>query len=253
MILRGRILALPKRGNSADEFEDAYAPREVGEAIALPFSCAVADGATESSFSNVWARLLAAEFVDCEGNLEAMEAEMPRLRALWREHVSSKPLPWYAEQKLEQGAFSTVLGVSIEQADEGNSARWHAFAVGDSCLFHAKADGQVVSFPAERSEELRAWPYLVPSRQLDEEPLHSIGRSRRGILEPGDRLILVTDAVAGWILKSLEEGGSPLELLNHATQTMPAFLAWVEGLRDAGGIKNDDCTLLWLECCEEPR
>lgn len=251
MFLRGRIFALPKRGNTADEFEDAYAPLELGETIALPFTCAIADGATESSYSNVWAKLLAAEFVSRGGDVDAMESQMSNLRALWHERVSSRPLPWYAEQKMKQGAFSTVLGVAIEPGDNGKNARWYAFAVGDSCLFHATTDGKLRSFPVERSEQLRAWPYLVPSHPREEESLQTIGCSSHGTLEIGDKLILVTDAIAGWILRSVEEGGAPVPLLNDVVRSMPAFVAWIEELRDSGRIKNDDCTLLWVEGLDE--
>src|SRR4051812_36303138 len=109
MKLRGRIFALPKRGNSADEFEDAYCPSNIENPISLPFTCAIADGATESSFSNIWAQFLAIKFVSCGGDLDCLEAAMPVLRADWRQRVSAKPLPWYAEQKIEQGAFATLL------------------------------------------------------------------------------------------------------------------------------------------------
>ncbi len=52
-----RVFALPKRGHRLEEYEDAYAGNPDGGRFA------VADGAAESSFANVWAQLLVSGFV----------------------------------------------------------------------------------------------------------------------------------------------------------------------------------------------
>jgi hypothetical protein len=49
---------LPKAGNNIDEYEDAFWPRRQIDASAEAFSFAVADGATETSFSKLWAEML---------------------------------------------------------------------------------------------------------------------------------------------------------------------------------------------------
>ena len=52
-----QTLSLPKRGHSADEFEDAFAFDPAAGRYA------VADGASESSFAGLWARLLVEGFI----------------------------------------------------------------------------------------------------------------------------------------------------------------------------------------------
>src|SRR3954453_9104554 len=54
--------ALPKSGNTPEEYEDAFYPEWQGERVLDRIRIAVADGATEGSFSRVWARMLAESF-----------------------------------------------------------------------------------------------------------------------------------------------------------------------------------------------
>src|SRR5579884_1055791 len=93
---------VPRRGYSADEYEDACA----GDDRTGRF--AIADGATESSFAAAWARLLVEEFVRTPGPWSGW---LPSLRRCWAADLDDRPLPWYAEAKAEEGAFATLLGV----------------------------------------------------------------------------------------------------------------------------------------------
>src|SRR5438067_1583543 len=121
--LHCQVFSLPKRGNDASENEDAYA-----HSIAHG-RFAVADGATESSFAALWAQLLVDEFVK-PGTPADWAGWLPPLQARWAAEIDQQPLPWYAETKVQQGAFATFLGVVIEPDC------WRAVAVGDSCMFH---------------------------------------------------------------------------------------------------------------------
>ena len=104
-------------GNSADEYEDAFWPREaVVEQETDCFRCAVADGATETSFSALWANMLVRQWGEGTPGLSAFGKALPRLRSLWHREVAAKPLPWYAEEKVRSGAFSSLLGVTLLRA-----------------------------------------------------------------------------------------------------------------------------------------
>src|SRR5438876_30634 len=68
-----------------------------------------------------------------------------------------------------------------------------------------------------------------------------------GEFSPGDRAWLMTDALAQWFLAEAEKGGTPwddLGALPAAPDPDAAFAAWVEGLRAARRLRNDDVTLL---------
>ena len=55
----------PKQGNEDNEYEDAFWPRKSIEHRATSFHCAVADGATETSYSGIWAKQLVRYLCKC--------------------------------------------------------------------------------------------------------------------------------------------------------------------------------------------
>ncbi len=138
---------LQKAGNAEDEYEDAFAVAPLDRQRWREFRCAVSDGATETSFSGSWARLLAEAFVARRLDQSTVLAEaLEPLAAVWREQIDArtraKPLPWYAQAKLEQGAFSSLIGLSLRA-----TGSWQALCVGDSCLFHVRPHQAIWAFP----------------------------------------------------------------------------------------------------------
>src|SRR5579864_6082712 len=90
----------PKAGNQKSEYEDAFCPeRSLVSEKETRFRFAVADGATETSFSGIWAKQLVRSF--CKGELQDgdLGQRLRKLRQRWRKIVSRKPMPWYAEEK----------------------------------------------------------------------------------------------------------------------------------------------------------
>jgi len=60
----------------------------------------------------------------------------------------------------------------------------------------------------------------------------------------------MTDALAKWCLAEREAGGNPwceLELLLALPERSDGFTFWIERLREAGRLRNDDVTLLAVE------
>jgi hypothetical protein len=230
--LRWQGFCLPKRGNRPEEYEDAFA----GNPAACRF--AIADGASESAFAAEWARLLVEGYVQTPGRVRDWLAG---LRARWHEQLSGRELPWYAEVKFEEGAFSTVLGVTLGAPRSDRSRRWLAWAVGDSCLFQVRQDELLVRFPLTYAEEFGNRPDLLCSRsragQKTRETL------ARGDWHPDDRLLLMTDALAQWFLQQAEAGHRPWKVVEERA-TAKTFAGWVEELRDAKTLRNDDVTLV---------
>jgi hypothetical protein len=224
---RWQTFRLPKRGHSPDEYEDAAA----GDPARGLF--AVADGASESSFAALWARLLAEDFVRTgPDDLDGWLADAGRR---WREAVGNAPLPWYAEAKREQGAFAAFLGLRVEPG------RWRAVAVGDACLFQARGDSLLRSFPLASPDDFGNHPPLLTSAAGASRPWHR----GKGKWRPGDVLLLMTDALACWFLGRCAAGGGPWEELHRldGPDAEGEFADWVEGLRDRDGLRNDDVTL----------
>jgi hypothetical protein len=230
-----RCFWMPKRGNTIDEYEDAFAAdAAIGRFV-------VADGATESSFAGIWAKLLTEEFVRSAVRFEQRWRDwLPRVQERWAVEVGGRQLPWYAEQKFAQGAFATFLGITIDVP----RWRWWAVAVGDSCLFQIRDDELCATFPLDNSTDFDNQPSLLGSRTPAEFAL-AREKWKTGECEPGNRFLLVTDALAQWLLSQHERAERPWRQLWD--QTEESFAAWIESLRNAREIRNDDVTVVAVQ------
>jgi hypothetical protein len=130
-----------KQGIAAHECEDALACLERSRA------CAVADGATEAFGARHWARLLARSWVRCpQGADPAAFVELAaRLGERAQKRWAARPLPWYAEEKRQQGSHAAFVGLVFEPG--GSGLRWRALALGDCCLFQLRGDALLSAMP----------------------------------------------------------------------------------------------------------
>ncbi len=236
-----------KRGNAPDEYEDAFA----GDAAMARF--AVADGASESSFTATWAKLLADAFVAAKGRSWHDLSWLGPPRQQWAAEVDPRPLPWYAEEKRDQGAHATLLGVVFRKVRHRASKRedgtWRALSVGDSCLFRLRGGKLVRSFPMANSADFGNQPALLGSRDRPSDTPQGIRRGR-GKWRPGDRFLLMTDALAEWMLRRNEQEQRPAEDIDRLldeSSPQEAFAAWVEERRNGQGLRNDDVTLVVID------
>jgi hypothetical protein len=240
-----------KNGNRRSEYEDAFRPREL-TSQASPWRFAVADGATETSFAKLWARLLARGFVNGEfsGSDSSIGTELLQFGHLWQRAVGRKRLPWYAEQKLKMGAYSSIIGLTLRLSDGHFPGRWDAMAVGDSCVFQTHGQELLRSFPLTQSVEFTSRPTLIGSIRLAEDQTPSVVRAE-GDFDVGDRFFLMTDALACWFLRLIEFDESPLTALLAVTdQASFETLLNAERSRllDDGmqALRNDDTTLMCI-------
>jgi len=243
-------LWLQKAGNSEEEYEDAFwpKPRLSGEPIQV-VSVAVADGATDSSFSGIWARQLVRAY--SHGNIDPanIKASLSKIQARWARTVNRKPLPWYAEEKLRKGAFSTLLGVTLrDEHHGGSSGTWEALAVGDTCLAHVRGDELVATFPLSSSTQFNNTPFLLCSNPNSNTRLDVEAQFSSGAWETGDSFYLMTDAFAAWFFREVEEGAKPWQILRDVEidPSVP-FRPWIEELRRKNAIRNDDVTLYRID------
>jgi|SRR5579884_611499 len=266
-----RAFRLPRQGHGLEECQDALAADvERGR-------FAIADGAAESPYSCVWANLLVEEFVRRSERLPCWASWLPALQERWIGMLTLPPtptlphqgggriaapsplvgegwgggepvagVPWYLEAGLNQGAFATFLGLVIEEN------KWYAVAVGDSCLFQVRQDELIRAFPVTRAAEFSNAPWLVGSRTSPIEVPHKNGLQQLGDWQPGDRLWLITDALAQWFLTQAEAGQKPWQRLDSLVNTadeasaQQAFAAWIGELRGARQLRNDDVTLVTI-------
>jgi len=255
MLVTAQGFWVPKHGNTHEEYEDAFWPDGVGAIRDVPnFRCAVADGATETSFSAAWASLLTRRWCEERIGLRRFLRSLPELADQWRREVGDAPLPWYAEEKVRAGAFSSLLGLVLHDVTAGRDwpSRWEAVAIGDSCLFQLRGDRLITTFPLAHSEDFNSRPFLLGSASPDAEEIGQHLSILGGEFRVGDVFYLMTDALACWFLRLHEEEGSAVEFIADIREQkrFAGFVQEWRAERDAEGrpyLRNDDVTLLRLE------
>lgn len=244
MKLSYRVFWLAKNGSTSDEYEDAFAPeQEKIELETQEFCCAVADGATETSFSGLWAKMLCQQYT--ESTSTASGFDLASLQKNWLQKVSGKSLPWYAEQKMQEGAFATFLGLKLKE--EKKSIYWSARALGDSCLFQIRKNELIRALPLAKWQDFDFSPYLISSNAASNDKYEENLLEENGTCLKGDRFYLMTDAISQWLLYREAVSADAVSLL-ESINSFDDFVRLVDSqrqLKDADGrslMHNDDVT-----------
>lgn len=201
VILRSKLGEPPE---SCDDYGIAWASDDGSRA-----RVALSDGASTSTFSGQWAALLVSWFMRrrVEPTAASLERVVNKLGALFLRNVRSRPLRWHTEQKLQEGTYATLLGVSID-----SDGTWRALAVGDSCMFHVRGEALVTSFPYTSWEEFAARPILACTEARANGVMAEGIRTTEGRAEPGDLLVFATDGLAQWFMRNVETKRNPWEM-----------------------------------------
>lgn len=263
--MRGQIdtFWLPKAGAKELEYEDASA-NSVGEDNPLEVDAdvddvrvAVADGATESLLSGQWAnelsRRVATEPLPHRRWRDAIKLaieDWPKHLHSYRQERSerNKPIAWYEEPGLEHGAEATLIALRLRNPRNERNGRWWSMAVGDAALFHVRGDICARSFPLHHSSAFSTSPSLI--RSLDHEGNYKRRlRKTEGEWQPEDIFFLCTDAIAAWFLERCEQDERPWEIWrDFGSVDCQTFDSWVHNERASGRLKNDDVTLVRVQC-----
>ena len=169
----------------------------------------------------------------------------PELPSDWLDRCSSKPLPWYIESKLHQGAYSSLLGLTLRAEGNGKEGSWDSLAVGDSCVCQVRGDSVLAKFPIQCSHDFNNRPILLGSRPDSEQFADFQSISARW--EAGDSFYLMTDAAAAWFLKCLESDDSSWRVVRDFSTESADFEPWVCNLRSQHVLRNDDMTLIRVD------
>ncbi len=264
-MLTTRNFQTPKSGNRPDECEDAcriWWPSGDG-----PARIALCDGASESAFSRSWAQILAGAFVNRPLDLTGLDGAslagwLEPCESEWSRAVPWARLPWHGEAKARAGALATLLGMTIEWAPDASPRppathaagetvledgcaplHWQAVAVGDCCLFIVRDDALALSFPLEESGQFNSTPSLICSNPSNNGGLWARVHQLQGECQPGDLMILASDALACWILLEHESGGRPWETL-LSLDSEREWNDWVQAKRGERAMRNDDTIMI---------
>ncbi|WP_393971982.1 hypothetical protein OXIME_000578 [Oxyplasma meridianum] len=234
---------ISKLGNPSREYEDSLNfDLEKGR-------FAIADGASGSTFSDIWAESLTQTFVNSridlfENTNEIMEDMISTSREYWYDNINWKALPWFLKNKSISGSYSTFLGLQIKKTT--GKLMFKSISVGDSCMFIIDGVKIKVSFPIKFPDQFGNNPKLIWSGQgfpvkkklkVPEPELSEFS----GSFENNQAVVLATDAAAKWVMENTEYA---MDIFLNDFQSLDSR---IPKLIDEGKIRNDDFTVAILE------
>lgn len=240
--------SLQKAGNRKDEYEDAYHSSLTVHKDTAYYRFAIADGASESSFADIWADLLASGYCNGQFDSKHLDKSIAKLSKAWKRTLNPKALPWYAQEKLARGAFTTLAGITFRLTD-ASSAAFDAIAVGDSCIFHIRGDTIIAFFPLGSVDDFRNRPVLISSNAASNVHLQSFVKRWSGMAQAGDSFWLMTDALACWFWTRYEEDRSVIRKVQGLAGEQD-FINVVQAERQfrcrdgSFSLRNDDVTFI---------
>ena len=249
--LAARSFALAKDPECPQQNQDAFQVDAARGIVAL------ADGVSSALFSRQWAAILAAaaaaDFPD-PGRPDDFARWLAEQRAAWSAQIDTTSLAWFQKAKLPAGAFSTLLWIRVGPSDGDESGTFGAYhlqghAVGDTCLFHARHGEILRTFPLQTAAEFEASPAALGSVDLNRDRNVQFDRLDVACYSE-DLLVLCTDAIAEWAIRSAESG-SPPDWERYWDMDCGQWQAEIGELRQSRQMRYDDATLLLLRVVDK--
>jgi serine/threonine protein phosphatase PrpC len=278
IFIEWRVLTCPKAEYDATTTEDRWAEN-------APLGLfAVADGVGSSFRAADWAKALVGAWTNTPfRNKFPFEVEwwvrklQPRFTMSQDEIAKLQP---FAQEQARRGAGSTLLGLRLWPASDGKSALYQLLCIGDSDLLHypnpaiaLKHDGLGSAFPISDPAKFGSYPTVLRSKAFDRKQdlvlrYPDKSQQQQGAkqqhqetplkrLQQGDTLLLCTDAIAKWALETDKRAYYHDEVesarVQLEQQTPATWQAFVEDLRHAGQLVDDDTTALFIRIAHDQR
>lgn len=250
-------VSIPKDGNDEKENEDAVAlmPGRHQQQL-TKFRCVVADGATQASFSRLWANILVNNAIKgyLTPSINKYENVVKQSCEEWNSDIEKLDLSWFAKEKVTRGAFSTFLWIGMNTHKSQDFANLSAVSIGDTELIIVRNEKVIHAQPLGNSNDFNSSPMLISSKNEKNRDLRpNFSRVR---VVPGDDVILSTDALAKYLLSQYEMGINPLVTLEpliwNEQDRYSFFKDWITTKRRARVLKNDDSTMVWIHLANSP-
>jgi hypothetical protein len=249
-----------KDGNAPGEWQDGACGGVAADGSWARFL--VLDGATTAYDPVRWVDQLVRSFAPPAGGSGGSGgSRLPRLEpAAMRAWFGEMQDQWAAEVRdfdsiieerkfAEVGSFATLLGFDIYGLD-GPEPRWRGVALGDTVLFHVRAAHLIAAFPPMGPDDFGTLPDGVHTSPASLERMTERLLTGGGVLEAGDFLFAATDAMAQWILRTIERGEAKVWDTLTTLAHPDVFARLIEDQRreqdSAKRMKNDDVTLMRL-------
>ncbi len=233
----------PKLGTASAEWEDgvSYSPSS-------GWFC-VTDGASTGGSSREWAFTLASAFTADQpldvlhpgpAGDDAFRRWLGSTRARFDprsgDFAQSRMPAWVQDTGAREGAFATLLGGFMEDG------RVRLISVGDCCAFQLRGTRVTGTFPLTDADQFGSHPDVL-GNVASQRDLRLSEVVRRGDFEltDGDELVVASDALSEWLLRSRNSHPAWLAVSSVGAG---GFRDLCHDLRIAKLMKNDDVTLL---------
>lgn len=246
------VFSVAKDGNAESEWEDGAAAAPADPRLGRGPRLAVADGATKGFGSARWAQQLVAGFVGADQDpagppaldRASLHPWALRMQERWRDDPRLAGATDLELRKLTTvGSFATFLGCELNDLD-GPRPHWAAVALGDTVLFHVRANTLITQFPAIAADGFGFNPDGLPTRADTVADMVDRAEFGSGDLADGDQLYLATDAFAHWMVNTDLRDPAGLWATLSGLDHPGVFRKLVADQRAAGAMDNDDVTLM---------
>ncbi len=249
---------IQKPGNDLADYEDAFdfhakTRRSQNHLEGPVLRFALADGATVSSFTQLWAKMVASAYAHAHLNSTLdLGQGVQALSGHWHKQIHRGTLPWYAQAGAGRGALTTLLGLEIRAGESmgGSPNIWDTIAVGDTCLFHIRGERLLQAFPLTGASDFGNNPDLISSVVERNVGFEGRVKTTQGYWAVGDIFMLATDAMAAWFCRQMNLGQQPwLVVQQWIDDARPAlaFHGWVLRAWESGSLTEDDITIVRIE------
>lgn len=207
---------------------------------------AVSDGVSQSIMPLEWAKILANAYTDDSWELVD---EIAPLQKKWEDEArtfleSEKKKgknPWLLENSLNehQGAGATICGISF-----GDSGKWKASILGDSCLVKVDREGKISEIISSKDGVFDNRPDYFDSYLEKRGTVKCV----EGVLQDSEKILLVSDPFSELFQKVKETDINQLVVKNLLdVHTFNEYERVVDSLRNLLHMHNDDSTLVIIE------
>ena len=253
-----------KDGNAPSEWQDGASGGVIPDGTGAPHRARfiVLDGATTAYDPVRWVDQLVRSFAPQTDGTDgdagargprlepaAMRAWFAEMQDRWAKDVRDFDSIIEERKFAEVGSFATLLGFEIYGLD-GPEPYWRAVALGDTVLFHVRAAQLLATFPPMGPEDFGTLPDGVHTSPASLDKMTERLLLGGGVLEAGDFLFAATDAMAQWILRTIQRGEAKVwdTLTTLAHPDVFARLVADQRREQDGSkrMKNDDVTLMRL-------
>ena len=235
-----RSLTTPKQGETKNDDCGYFDSSKEGVYLLV-----ISDGASGSIYSGDWAQELCKGFIhEYKFFEEDFVGWKDKHATQWKDDHKLADLPWYVENKFEQGSAASLHAVVISLEENGLC---RSYCIGDSCLFILKSEEIIKMIPKMNASDFNNYPKLVTTNKDQlimrmEEEFHVCD---------GDTLLLMTDALSKWFIQEYydnKEERNWLRLLQIDSELEFKQFLYSELLKTRAdgspAIQNDDFSLL---------